>query len=64
LRGWQQCKNKTLHELRSKQRSDEAIIAEKIASRISDIDFELFAAVQEQTLKGIKENVFANRRHS
>jgi hypothetical protein len=30
------------------------------AARISDIDFERFIAIQEQTLKGIKENVFSD----
>jgi hypothetical protein len=36
----------------------------KITARISEMGFEAYVAVQEQTLRGIKENVFSNSTHT
>jgi len=38
--------------------TDEVEIAHKIAEKLEKMDFESYIAVEEQTLKGVKENIF------
>lgn len=39
--------------------TDEVEIAHQIAERINDMGYEPYVAVEEQTLKGVKENIFS-----
>ena len=44
--------------------SDEEIIANEISKRLHGLSFEPYVAVAEQTLLGLKENIFAHLRTS
>ena len=38
--------------------TDEVEVAHKVAEKLEEMDFEPYIAVEEQTLKGMKENIF------
>lgn len=44
--------------------TDEVTIASDVASRLADLGFDPYVAVQEQTLRGLKENLFAQLERS
>ena len=44
--------------------TEEVVIADKVASRLSELDFEPYVAVVEQTLTGLVENIFNRLRAS
>jgi hypothetical protein len=44
--------------------SDEASVASRIASRLQELGFDPYVAVQEQTLRGLKENIFGQLSNS
>jgi hypothetical protein len=44
--------------------SDEVQVASRIASRLEELGFDPYIAVQEQTLRGIKENIFGQLSNS
>lgn len=46
------------------KRSEEPAIAEKIAQRIFDLGFDCYMAVTEQSLRGLRENIFAQLESS
>lgn len=44
--------------------TDEPAIADAIAKELTDLGFDFYIAVQEQTLSGLKENIFRKLRES
>lgn len=47
-----------------KKGTDEITIARAIAGRLADLGFEFYIAVEEQSLKGVRENIFAQLESS
>lgn len=46
------------------KKSDEVEIARRIAQRLQELGFDPYIAVEEQTLRGLKENIFAQLERS
>ena len=44
------------------KKSDEAQVASEIGARLRELGFDPYIAVAEQTLRGLKENVFEQLR--
>ncbi|MHC1635988.1 MAG: hypothetical protein ACXQTS_05140, partial [Candidatus Methanospirareceae archaeon] len=44
--------------------TDEIEIAHRVAERLKEMDFDPYIAIEEQTLRGIKENIFKRLQES